>query len=302
MKFKSLVLSFCNICQFLNHSNIQAPTITGPNEITISYHENKNQKWLINQFTIEDNHTSYEDLIIYFDNIPAFNEIGKYSIEISAKDEDNNVSKFPFILNIIDRKPPEIKGNKNLQFSIYNSLSYEEIVSMYHVEDEIDGECYKYVSRENYRGNERIVGEYYITFIGEDSSNNRALKTIDISIIESEPYIWYIDNVSIETTCDNFLNKNDILNKLIENNYIQNIGFSHIEYLSGDYESFYNTEGVYNVNIRIIPSNSIYYWIDISLTITVLPSQIKEIQKKNFFDILLDYLKEIIKKIKNFLH
>lgn len=268
------------------------PSIEGEAEYTVSYHENKDALWLRSQFKISDDCTPEECLCVTFDPLPDFRSIGSQSITIVAEDEGLNRSSFSFTLTVYDGKAPEIDGPDYLIYTVYTAPPLEEIVAMYKVKDEIDRVSYRSVLFENYAGHEREAGQYQIILEGQDLSSNVAQKEITVYIKESEPLIWQIRDIVIETTADHFCTRWELLDYMIAHHMIRNAEFIAVEYLYGDYETFYSIVGDHPVLLQLVPKSGEYPIVEVALTIRVTePCEVQEPSASGtVLDRILQYL------------
>lgn len=131
---------------------------------------------------ITDNYDLNVNFAVIGDEVP-FDRLGYHEITILAVDKSRNQTIEKFVIEIVDRTPPELI-----------LVSYPEIIPVYDAFDEID--CYGYVLSlsDNYDDVDMMdihvsydvdpnrVGKYKIYFSISDQSGNETQKTLEVEV------------------------------------------------------------------------------------------------------------------------
>lgn len=227
--------------------DLEKPVITPIKQLKIDVHSN-NIIWL-NYFNIIDNYDNVNDLTIKFnDKNINYNNIGKYILEVEVQDLSKNINRSNFIIEIIDQKPPEVVQIKDIIITDFTPKDEKYFLQFFNIQD-------NYTKRENININffgsinYNLIGEYFITIIFSDESNNETSLNTSIFIIDAEKpeinlynetiYYYVNDNKpnyynNIKNVLDNYTKKEDLEITIIDHVNYQKIGKYQVEYIVRD--------------------------------------------------------------------
>lgn len=176
-----------------------------------------------------------------------YNVLGTYSITFIATDNSNNSSYLSINIKVIDNVKPQIKGQTKLNSYMSNPLTINQIKDTLTITDNYDTDLKNIIIKyDNYSKNTSIEGNFVITFLAYDNSNNESLPfNINITMIDDiAPTIE--GSFSYKISIKNLLDINTIINQLsIKDNIDQK---PTIEAIYNTYtENFYKI-GIYQIS------------------------------------------------------
>lgn len=116
--------------------------------------------------------------------------IGKYRVVVSVSDSSNNSQSGQFFIEVVDIEKPVIEGEDTLRIPVYTEVDDEYILDNYTASDEYDGDISnQMVVVGEYTTNSMTIKEETITIEVEDSSGNKASKSITLSFYDNVPPI-----------------------------------------------------------------------------------------------------------------
>lgn len=232
--------------------------IAGPNEIKISYQNNLTEDDIYRKFKIPSKHLIKDH---YFDSNLILNYPHTSNHILYLIDKENNIYQHNFTLNIIDDISPLIYGPDILEFDYKLLPSTEELLQYYTSYDEID----LYLQLEIDLQLEDIItkpGKYVFNLSSQDYSCNFISKPISLNItsLDKEPY--HIKRITKRTMINHYVSPEDMMKELISRNLIENKKYEKCHYISDEYSSNYNKEGVYMSTLELTHS---YHTIKINI-------------------------------------
>jgi hypothetical protein len=160
-----------------------APTILGPNSITVELGQINNDGQLINQFQITDDITQPSAISKVLTGTRSYTEPGFYSLTLTATDVAGNFStkNFTFRINepYIDDVLPIIESPSVITFKIGDFLDRQEILDFYVLAtDNIEISSLLLVGNIDFTQ----IGNYTLQIIATDSSQNQVTQNVLIRI------------------------------------------------------------------------------------------------------------------------
>ena len=280
-----------------NISSSNPPKLLGPMHIHFSYKNNYTEQTIIDSFQVEDDYTPREKIIFKFKNPLHLQTPSLYRNEIFAYDEQGNFDSLEFDLTIYDDIPPQIICPDSLSYSTYSVPSKEELLINYTAIDEIEGNKKILIKEENYDQIIRTPGEHKISLTSNDSKNNITEKIISLIVKNDEYQPWFIDNIIITTFTSYYLSPQELVNKLISKQYLENKDYIYPHYISGSYIKNHQLSGLHDLTLNLkLKGNSSSF--NIHLQINVLEDELNNTKKDN--PSFWDYLYQLIQYVINF--
>lgn len=270
------------------------PTIDGPMGLSYTYHSGVKEEDIIKQFIFDDNNTPNSSLIIYFTRKLELDYPIHRVETICCKDQDKNITTLDFDLLIYDDIPPRIYGPFDFIFTPYNAKDIQEIISEYYAIDEIDKRVNIEIENDGYSASKHKTGTYYIDIKATDKAGNADRRKITIYIKDEKPNVFYLENVNIKVSSQQFVTPDEMVKLLIKNNYLDNISYINASYLTSDYPNYYEMIGIYPTKLIILVNDTIMSKIEININIIVT-----EENKKDTSDDSRNPFIECIKRIYN---
>lgn len=214
----------------------------------------------------------------YFIPSLDFNILGEtnYIIHIESKVYE---AEHSFTLNIYDDKAPIIQGPDKIRITNYENFNALNYLSYYRGFDEFDGNIAVFLNE-----SEESHDNYFE--IGcQDSSKNKTYKKVTIEKTQNNFDILILQNKEITSYKNQVLKPNEVVEKLIEDNYLENISDYVATYINDDF-NFYRC-GKYNLSLKIEHRDKAFE-IDLILNIIEKPRQ-------NFFERLMLFFKKLLR-------
>lgn len=188
------------------------------------------------------------DVEIYEDNYsPNYTTLGTYTIIFAASDKSGNTSYLTISIKTIDNIKPQITGQSKFNSYMSNPLTIEEIKSTLKITDNYDKDLYLIeVYEDFYTQNTNKEGDFKISFITTDNSNNKSLPfTITVKVIDDIPPQINGEN-SYKVNVKNILNIENLAKQLVA---IDNVDSSPtIELEENTYTENYYKVGIYQIS------------------------------------------------------
>lgn len=227
----------------INIKDLEKPEIINIKELIIDVSLGKINYY--DYFIIRDNHSSFDDLKITFnDKNVNYNELGSYILEIEVLDESKNKRLEMFNVEIKDLIPPKVKLLEEIVITDFMERNINEFKSYFYIEDNYS--TYQNIEIDMIGNiNYEKVGSYLVTFIFKDESLNETKFETNIIIIDNIAPIITLKTKNmyyyINDDKPNFYNNiisiydNYSLSENIEINIIEDINYEKV----GVYEVLY---------------------------------------------------------------
>lgn len=263
-------------------------TIVGPNKFTFSYKNNLTESILYHRFKIPSRHL-IEDY--YFDSKLVFNYPHISNHYLYLVDKENNVTKYPFTLNIIDDISPSIKGPSLIEYDYELLPSTTDLLKNYTCYDEIDLMLPINIDK-NIEDVVYKPGNYTFTLSSKDYSSNTITKLISLNVTSNKKEPFHINEHMVKTNINNYISPEKLIKILIEKNLLENKDYLNYRYILDDYTSNYHKEGVYSATLQIIDD---FHIIEIKIKFI---NEKEILNKTSLIDILINFFKNFISWLK----
>ena len=270
--------------------------------VTMSYKDDANSKRFINEnFIIKDNIEAEVKTKVTLENgqdIPRL-LTGRFSCILTATDIFNNTSTFKFDLDIIDDVSPEILCKCNELFlTVDETLTEDELYSMFEVFDDIDTELEINIIENTYLNHENEVGRYNYTLLAKDTSNNIAIKELKIYVQEGDKPIWWANDTYINVKEGKIPTLDEIIQSLIRNETIPNRKYIDFQ-ISGDEEFESLSVGIHSLTIKLVDDVGLTTAVNVIIKVDEADKLIsaKIEQNISFWQRIVDFFKSIWNKI-----
>lgn len=275
------------------------PLIDGTLEVFTKISTKTEITTILNGVVLSDNYDSSDvvTLDIVEDNYtPNYNKVGTYQIKIKATDSSGNTTNGSIIVNVEDDIKPVISGVGEHTKSNALNVDLSEFINQYTASDETDGDITSKIEivSDDYTPNQYNAGIWDVVISVKDKAGNKTTKTIKIEVIDKIGPVFYVDRTKIVIDLSiNSLNLNNIISTLQASNIIKED--LAIEVLEDNYSENYNKPGNYKVLLG-------YQNQELELEIEVLEKlpEIEEVEEVGFFKAILNFFKNIWKKIISF--
>ena len=179
---------------YINVIDDIAPFISGPTSYNYSYTETMTIDDFLSMYTVSDNH----DLITIDDaqiTVNTFSnrisEIGEFELSFEITDLSGNTSSQTLIITIIDDQAPIIYiDDFIISVSVNATVTEQEILNVLFSNQDLLQQNYQVVVLKNeYKGNEKIPGNYLYSLEFTDESGNNIQKDFVIKVTEDTSLI-----------------------------------------------------------------------------------------------------------------
>ena len=223
----------------LDSSNMINIFMSNPKELTVILDElpltdNYNVESEITTTILVDNYTSSSD------------QVGSYTVTLLLEDKSMNTTSVTLYLNVIDDIAPFISGPSSYSISYINPLTLDQIIELFTVSDNYDN-----LSTQNmnvvlntYTTRNTDTGVFIIEFEVSDSSLNTTTHSMEISVIDDQAPIIYIDDYLVALSVNASFTTEDALSILINNHELPNKSYT-IAVLNDEYTGNENHPGTY---------------------------------------------------------
>ncbi len=161
-------------------------------------YEYKSEKSLLDTITIIDGEITTQNYML------DTNELGNHEIEIKYKNSNGRPLKYKYNYNVVDTKSPYLAVNSNLYITTNTSL--ENVLRKSVCGDNYDRDV-ELTIEGDYDLNK--VGNYNVTFVAKDDSQNTTTKNVVLHVYEKVDYgNSTINNTEIKGDDINFIIKN----------------------------------------------------------------------------------------------
>lgn len=168
-----------------------APTISGPETMTISYTKEYSLTEIIGLYVVEDNYDNLttNDLIIASNNYSQRNElIGNFLIEFTVIDNSGNITSHNLEILVIDDQSPVIYIDSYvISVQVNSTFSSNDALVMLVNNGELKSGNYTTKTLLNdYEGNEDNPGSYDYKLLVIDEEGNEHIKDLIVKVIDNE--------------------------------------------------------------------------------------------------------------------
>ncbi|PAT02290.1 hypothetical protein CI105_02810 [Candidatus Izimaplasma bacterium ZiA1] len=252
--------------------DLMPPSFNSSGIYTVAYTANENIAVIIDShINVIDNCDGdiSDSIIILEDNYTGYEtSIGEYLVKLKVTDSSGNIATFDLIIMVVDDVPPLIIGPDTIEISCDDSLGLNDIINLYYsANDGYESELGLLVSTDEYSGFEGIIGEYNLILEATDTSLNKTVKNVVISIVDKiapvingnleYDFLMSSNNSLIEIInsfeySDNYYGKSEIQIEIIYDDFSENkkiVGEYYTKILLRDLS---NNESVYDIIINCI--------------------------------------------------
>lgn len=231
--------------------DVDVPIINGLSNYNQSYTKKLNVDTILNSLSVSDNYDSSLEIILESDNYSSnYNSIGNYQILFSATDSSGNKGTFTVNINVVDDVAPVFSGTASILKGKSEVLTVDDIKDMLTANDFIDGQVEITVKTDNYTGNGNKVGKYTIVFQAQDSAGNVGTHTVEITVSDNIPPIFYVDNYFITVEQSLILTRDDIIAILQASGQLNIQSSTNIQFLLNEYEGNETVVGIYGITVK----------------------------------------------------
>ncbi|MFA7076093.1 MAG: hypothetical protein WC152_05435 [Candidatus Izemoplasmatales bacterium] len=219
--------------------------------------------------------------------------VGNYEIEFMVSDSSGNIANYTQKITVTDEEGPIISGIDDISVGYNQILSLKEIQSSLKIIDNYDDSSSLYLKLESddYSKNNSKLGSYTIKFSATDSSGNKTIKDVNVSVVDEIGPVVYLNNSTIQVYSDLILSLPDFAKLLVRTNelnenqeyciYTRYDSYTKSANIPGTYHMYLDFEDNYgksyskNFQIKVIDKNydSMYInkHIDIEKPISMKP-------------------------------
>lgn len=224
-------------------------TIDGPNYFKFAYYENITDYELFYMFE----HTGFPTTLYFVPSL-NFNLLGETKYIIHAENKHYEI-EYSFTIEIIDDIPPSIFGVDQLILD-NNNHKFDTVLGFFKGYDDYDG--YLDVNIKDYDDDS-------LTLYCLDSSSNEATKKVELIYQGTNYNLYFKQDAQLNFYQGEIITPIKLIEKMKENNYIENITNYSVAYLKKDDEI--NNLGKHEVLLELIYKNETY---NIPLIVNVL--------------------------------
>jgi len=211
---------------------------------------------------------SHDQIVIIEDTYSNANQVGEYYIKISLKDLSFNEVQLTVPIFIVDRKAPTASYPYHL--FVYNTdlpLSNENILSKFHVTDDVDGSnVFKEWTINEYQQTLN-PGVYHMRLTTKDQSLNTSHHSIYIHVIDNRAPLFEADDLILDMETHQQMTNDEIIDWFFMR--AQSLGFhiSHVRIIYNEYELASKQEGNYYVYLSYM-NNDVEHTSRILMNVT----------------------------------
>ena len=210
-----------------------------------------------------------------------------------------NITQENFSLTYIDDVPPVITSDADeVNLTPYNAMSKEEIKSLFHATDEIDGTLSLEVIEDTYTPNAEKIGEYSVTVKATDRSENTSTKKIVLRVQDSEGPVFYVKKSFIKATAGNIPTTEEIISSLIRQEVIPDKRYLRWDVIEGEKITNSLPVGIHEFTLLLEAEDESSETVHV--TLEILPKESSETKTLSFFDKILLFFKKLWEKIVSF--
>ena len=236
-------------------NDVDKPVLESSNIVNVFLSTPITLNAIYNNLVITDNYDDSEDLVIvsitdnYTDNKDV---IGNYQVDFSVSDSSGNINNLTIYINVIDNVVPVITGPETLVFSYTEEYVLNDFTNLLTVWDDYDTltNADLTITENTFTNRTEEVGHFSITYSLMDSSGNIVSHKIELTIIDDQAPVIYIDNYLITVSNNASFKKEDALRMLINNREIPE-GDYEITTLVDEYLGNENIPGSYQYSIKL---------------------------------------------------
>ena len=229
--------------------DIRGPVIIADN-MSYSYRELIDNETLESHFTITDSNGVKETTFDFSNYTNNYNIVGEHEITVTSIDNYDNKKIYSTSINVIDDVAPIITIPKNINSSVSNELSLEDIKAKIKVTDTIDGDIVDFtlIDNDDYANKAKGYSKYSFTVEASDRSGNTTSVDFVVKYNDAEFPEFDLSDLLFVLPNNEVVFKKDIENLLID------LGYATKEdniILNSDYFNNYNVDGNYPLEISI---------------------------------------------------
>lgn len=202
---------------------------------------------IIHNLIFSDNYDT--DLTIeVVENTYISNEqtVGQYFLKIKVTDQSLNESIFTIHIEVYDNIPPVLTGPDTIQISYTEALKVEDILPLLAPSDNNTNLTTNDIQivTDLYTNRTEEIGVYTIQFKVVDASGLEAYHTVEITVVDDQLPIIFVDDYIVKINPDVTFNQQDALNLLIHSKEL-NEGDYAMQVLIDEYTGNEKIPGLY---------------------------------------------------------
>ena len=280
--------------------DLTAPVIKGKRLYTFEPTDNVTIDDIQSQLTVTDNYytnLSTDDIVMKNDGLTGNeNKLGEYNLSFEVTDDSGNIGKLDAVVEIKDTIAPTITGESEKTIGTSESLDEDAILSLFSANDSFEGdvsESLKILSSE-YDGNEDTIGNYEIEIEAQDSSGNKAIHVLKLSVVDTTPPNFYVTDMIVNVQTNQNLDNQTLIATVAKRYNVEKYETAEVIY-----NEYFNDskEGSYRVLVKLDEEE---YELFINAYDNLYDEVAKE--KTTFLGRLWDLIITLFKKIKNFIN
>lgn len=220
---------------------------------------------------------------------------------LSAYDRRQNERNEEVKVTLFDDVPPFIERDyTDIYLEKGNQISKRDLLSFFHIEDEIDAHPTRKVTKDTYSGRKDKAGNYSFTVEGKDKENNTIEKTRRIHVKESFGE-YYLKNSFIKAMEEEIPTKEEIVSRFIQSGRIEDKSYSSITQIEGEELSNSLKPGTYQRKLRLssLGEEDVFFFF----TLTVQEKEKKRVmeeKEEGFFEKIISFFVRIFRAIADF--
>ncbi|AIO18940.1 hypothetical protein KQ51_01061 [Candidatus Izimaplasma bacterium HR1] len=231
-----------------------SPELVSSSNIVVLHSNPKTITEIIDALIFTDNYDLSSSLSkeVLADNFSAANMApGDYFINLLVSDSSGNNIVVDINIEITDDIYPTITGPVAYSYSYTNPHSLNDILSLLQVNDNYDILTNEdiTITSDTFSNRTSEVGVYYINIEVEDASFNKTTHQIEVTIMDDQAPIIYVDNVFITLSENATFNEQDALNVMIKNREIPDQNYE-VEVIKDEYSGNEEIPGIYLYTIK----------------------------------------------------
>jgi len=225
------------------------PQLDSSDMINVYMSDPKEITDIIGELSLIDNYDVASDIvtsILVDDYSSSSNLIGNYSISVLIEDSSLNSTEIALYINVIDDVAPVISGPTSYSISYTTPLTLEQIIELFTVNDNFDDLSVEDLTVIENTYTTRLTDTGIFSFQVEvlDSSLNTTIHTMEITVVDDQAPVIYIDDYIVTLSANASFNPEDALSILVNNHELPNKLYT-IAVLNDEYSGNEDNPGTY---------------------------------------------------------
>jgi len=199
--------------------------------------------------------------------------IGTYNLEFEVTDSSGNTQNYIQQVEVIDDEFPIISGITSVSIGYDELITEAEIVSNIEYTDNYDSlaNLELILETDTYSSSSATLGNYEMTFSVTDSSGNKAMCSIIISVVDEIGPILYFNSSIIQTYSDTVLDLPAFTQLLINTNELESDVNYYVTVKYDSYTRNAGTPGVYHLKLNLTDGFGDEYNKDLEIRVVDRP-------------------------------